>query len=54
MEEFRAYGSDKLTKIEGEGEDEDDSGYTIIGGNEIEVLPEENNAAEDDTGNEDD
>jgi len=52
MEEFRAYGSDKLTKIEGEEEDEE-SGYTIIGGDEIEVLPEEAGEVEDDTGNED-
>jgi len=52
MEEFRAYGSDKLTKIEGEEED-DESGYTIIGGDEIEVLPEEAGEVEDDTGNED-
>ena len=51
MEEFRAYGSDKLTKIE--GEEEEESGYTIIGGDEIEVLPEEAEAVEDDTGNED-
>jgi hypothetical protein len=46
MEEFRAYGSDKLTKIESEGE-EDDSGYTIIGGDEIEVLPEEAEGVDD-------
>jgi hypothetical protein len=52
MEEFRAYGSDKLTKIEG-GEEEEESGYTIIGGDEIEVLPEEAEEIEDDTGNED-
>ncbi|OGO19307.1 MAG: hypothetical protein A2Z15_04260 [Chloroflexi bacterium RBG_16_50_11] len=51
MEEFRAYGSDKFTKIE--GEEEDESGYTIIGGDEIEVLPEEPETAEDDTGNDD-
>jgi hypothetical protein len=51
MEEFRAYGSDKLTKIE--GEEEDESGYTIVGGDEVEVLAEEPNEVEDDTGNED-
>ncbi len=51
MEEFRAYGSDKLTKIE--GEEEEEPGYTIIGGDEIEVLPEEVEEIEDDTGNED-
>jgi hypothetical protein len=53
-EEFRAYGSDKLTKTKIEGEEEDEeSGYTIIGGDEIEVLPEEAEEIEDDTGNED-
>ncbi|MDD5339157.1 MAG: tetratricopeptide repeat protein [Dehalococcoidales bacterium] len=52
MEEFRAYGSDKLTKIEGD-EEEDESGYTIVGGDEVEVLPEENDEDEDDTGNDD-
>ena len=49
--EFRAYGSDKLTKIE--GEEADESGYTIVGGDEVEVLPEETEEAENDTGNED-
>jgi hypothetical protein len=49
MAEFRAYGSDKLTKIE--GEEEDESGYTIVGGDEVEVLAEENSEVEDDTGN---
>jgi len=51
-EEFRAYGSDKLTKIEGK-EEEEEPGYTIIGGDEIEVMPEEVEEVEDDTGNED-
>ena len=51
MEEFRAYGSDKLTKIE--GEEEDESGYTIVGGDEVEVLAEEVSEPEDDTGNDD-
>lgn len=53
MEEFRSYGSDKLLKIEAEGEEEDESGYTIIGGDEVEVLPEESGQLDDDTGNED-
>jgi len=53
MAEFRSYGSDKLLKIESEGEDEDDSGYTIIGGDEVEVLPDEAGGADDDTGNDD-
>jgi tetratricopeptide (TPR) repeat protein len=50
MEEFRSYATDKLLKVGEEGE-EDDSGYTIIGGEEIEVLPEEAEGA-DDNGNE--
>jgi hypothetical protein len=52
MEEFRAYGSDKLTKIDSEKEEEE-PGYTIVGGDEVEVLPEETDEVEDDTGNED-
>jgi hypothetical protein len=50
MEEFRAFGSDRVIKEESE---EDDSGYTIIGGDEVEVLPEEHEAEDDDTGNDD-
>jgi len=50
MEEFRPYVGDKLIKLESEEEEEDESGYTIIGGDEIEVLPEEAEEAEDDTG----
>ena len=54
MEEFRAYGSDKLSKIESEGEgEEDESGYTIIGGDEIEVLPEEAEGVDDNGSDED-
>jgi hypothetical protein len=49
MEEFRPYIGDKLIKIESE-EEEDESGYTIIGGDEIEVLPEESMESEDDSG----
>jgi hypothetical protein len=49
MEEFRPYVGDKLLKIP-EDEEEDESGYTIIGGDEIEVLPEESVEPEDDTG----
>jgi hypothetical protein len=52
MAEFRAYGSDKLSKIESEGE-EDESGYTIIGGDEIEVLPEEAGGVDDNGSDED-
>jgi hypothetical protein len=50
MEEFRPYVGDKLLKLEPEDEEEDESGYTIIGGDEIEVLPEESTEPEDDTG----
>ena len=35
-----------------ESEEEDDTGYTIIGGDEVEVLPEEPEV-DDDTGNDD-
>ena len=51
MEEFRAFGSDR--DLKGASEEEDDSGYTIIGGDEVEVLPEETDVNEDDTGNDD-
>ena len=52
MEEFRPYASDKLMKLEAEDE-EDESGYTIIGGDEIEVLPEEAGGVDDDENDED-
>ena len=51
MEAFRAYAGDRLLKSE--SEEEDDSGYTIIGGDEVEVLPEEPEVEDDDTGNDD-
>jgi hypothetical protein len=47
MDEFRPYASDKLLKVESEGEEEE-SGYTIIGGDEIEVMPEEVGGGDDD------
>jgi hypothetical protein len=50
MDEFRPYVGDKLIKIGAEDEEEDESGYTIIGGDEIEVLPDESMDSEDDTG----
>jgi hypothetical protein len=50
MEEFRSYVGDKLLKLEPEDEEENESGYTIIGGDEIEVLPDESREVEDDTG----
>jgi tetratricopeptide (TPR) repeat protein len=51
MAEFRTYANDRVVKTE--TEEEDDSGYTIIGGDEVEVLPEEAEAEDDDTGNDD-
>jgi hypothetical protein len=53
MQEFRAYGTDKLMKHDGEEGEEDESGYTIIGGDEIEVLPEEAEVADDNGSDED-
>ena len=50
MDEFRPYVSDKLLKVD---EEEDESGYTIIGGDEIEVLPEESEGVDDDADNDD-
>jgi hypothetical protein len=52
MEEFRPYVGDKLLKVE-DDEEEDESGYTIIGGDEIEVLPEESEGVDDDEDNDD-
>ena len=46
MEEFRPYVGDKLLKLD--EDEEDESGYTIIGGDEIEVLPEESEGVDDD------
>jgi hypothetical protein len=48
MDEFRPYASDKLLKLEPEEGEEDESGYTIIGGTEIEVLPDESIGVDDD------
>ena len=53
MEEFRAYGSDKFTKVGAEGEEED-TGYTIIGGEDVEVLPEESEGVDDSDGSDED
>ena len=51
LEEVRPYVGDKILKLDSEYEAEADeeSGYTIIGGDEIEVLPEESAGADDDT-----
>lgn len=53
MGEFRPYVGDKLLKFDSEEEDEEESGYTIIGGDEIEVLPEESEGVDDDTDSDD-
>ncbi|MBI4266850.1 MAG: tetratricopeptide repeat protein [Chloroflexi bacterium] len=39
LEEVRPYASDRVLKLE--SEEEEESGYTVIGGEEVEVLPEE-------------
>jgi len=52
MDEFRPYVGDKLLKVD-EDEEEDESGYTIIGGDEIEVLPEESEGVDDDADSDD-
>ena len=48
LEEVRPYVSDKIFKLEEEEEAEEESGYTIIGGDEVEVLPDESAGADDD------
>lgn len=55
-DESRAYAGDRLIKegVDIEEDSEDDSGYTIIGGDGVEVLSEDNDDTDDDTGNEDD
>ena len=45
MEEVHPYGSDKLLKIE--SEDEEESGYTIIGGDGVELLQDESEDVDD-------
>jgi hypothetical protein len=54
MDEFRPYASDKLLKLESEEAEEEESGYTIIGGSEIEVLPDESLGVDDDMDSEND
>jgi hypothetical protein len=52
MDEFRAFAGDR--KVE-DDEEEDDSGYTIVGGDEEgEVLASDRDEMDNDTGNEDD
>jgi len=50
LEEVRPYISDRVLKMEAEQEEEavGESGYTIIGGEEIEVLPEESTDVDED------
>ena len=50
LEEVRPYIGDRVLKMEAEQEEEvvGESGYTIIGGEEIEVLPEESADADED------
>jgi len=50
LEEVRPYVGDRVFKLDTEEEaTEGESGYTIVGGEEIEVLPEEPAGADDDT-----
>jgi hypothetical protein len=53
LEEVRPLVSDRILKPETdyEGDANGESGYTIIGGGEVEVLPAESGDTEDDTGN---
>lgn len=56
MEAVHTYAGDRVMKVETEyqGEAEGESGYTIIGGEEIEVLPEENTRSDEDAVSEED
>ncbi len=46
LEEYRPYVGDKLLKVEAD-EDEEDSGYTIIGGDGVEVFADETEGGDD-------
>jgi len=56
VDEVRSYVADRISSADSdyEEESEDESGYTIIGGNGVEVLPEEDDSGDDDTGNDED
>lgn len=56
MEEVRSFVTGIDSDASYEEDSEDDSGYTIIGSNgeEVEVLSEDSNDTDDDTGNDDD
>ena len=51
--EVRPYVSDRIVKAEYEEEAAEESGYTVIGGEEIEVLPEEAGDVDDEISDED-
>ena len=50
LEEVRPYAGDRILKLgsEYEGEEVEEPGYTVIGGEEIEVLPEEPTEVDED------
>ncbi len=52
LEEVRPYASDRMLKVEAEDEaDGEESGYTVVGGEEMEVLPEESTDIDEDSAN---
>jgi tetratricopeptide (TPR) repeat protein len=53
-EEVRTFSGDGALKDADYDEEDDDSGYTIIGGDEVEVLTEDSNDSEDDDSEDDD
>ncbi|MFC1942035.1 tetratricopeptide repeat protein [Chloroflexota bacterium] len=55
LEDVRQYVSDKMLNADSEYEEEteEESGYTIIGGDEVEVLPKESSGNDDEVGNDD-
>ena len=55
VEEVRTFSSDGALKSEANynEEDEDDSGYTIVGGDEVEVLTENSDDSDDDNDDDD-
>jgi len=53
LEEVHPYVSDRILKVD-EYEEEEESGYTIVGGEEVEVLPEETGESENDFESEED
>lgn len=49
LEEVRPYASDRVLKLDTDAEGSEEPGYTIIGGSEVEVLPEEPAPADEET-----